>query len=216
MGGFGSGKSYVKRRKRRGLKLFTSDLPRIDIPKMMKDVKETPSCYFVLKNIKLKIVEDVIHLEDLNKDQRTFSILRIASIPCNYGGFRYFGLCPICQKKVTKLYLFKTMFACRHCLKLAYPSQNETLHLRLLTKKYKAKEKLNKDEWTKPKWMRQKTFDRLRKEFFSLSEMSDFADMFSLRTNRQAKALSKKYVSVECVPVEVVMTSYGKYCNNAL
>lgn len=46
---------------------------------------------------------------------------------CNYGGKRYWFLCPICKKRVAKIYLPPKgkYFACRACHYLTYRSCNE-------------------------------------------------------------------------------------------
>ena len=55
----------------------------------------------------------------------------IVSTDCNYGGTRYWFLCPLwkngqyCGRRVRKLYKRGDYFGCRQCLQLAYPSQNE-------------------------------------------------------------------------------------------
>ncbi len=46
--------------------------------------------------------------------------------PCNYGGWRYWFICPLnnCRRRVGKLYLAGKYFGCRHCHDLTYASQN--------------------------------------------------------------------------------------------
>lgn len=58
-----------------------------------------------------------------------------------------------------------------------------------------ARKKLSNDEWTKPKWMRKKTFERLRNEYFALDEKCDIAHMFSLRNNRIVDKIYERYGS---------------------
>ena len=47
--------------------------------------------------------------------------------PCNYGGFRYWFLCPSCHSRRRVLYLpyESKYFACRKCYNLCYESQQE-------------------------------------------------------------------------------------------
>lgn len=47
--------------------------------------------------------------------------------PCDFGGFRYWFVCPGrgCGRRVSKLYGLGRYFLCRHCHNLAYASQNE-------------------------------------------------------------------------------------------
>ena len=48
----------------------------------------------------------------------------IDKLPCNYGGFRYFFKCPLCEKRMRFLYFAEqSLFICRGCLNLGYNSQ---------------------------------------------------------------------------------------------
>lgn len=58
--------------------------------------------------------------------------MRIEGTPCNYGGLRYWFICPIyrqgqyyCGRRVGTLYLGGDYFACRHCYDLTYQSKNK-------------------------------------------------------------------------------------------
>ncbi len=59
--------------------------------------------------------------------------VNLTTTPCNFGGKRWWFVCPIvksntpCSRRVDCLYLCSgsKYFACRHCLNLAYSSQNE-------------------------------------------------------------------------------------------
>lgn len=92
--------------------------------------------------------------------------INILKTPCNYGGHRKWLECPNCKRRVGILAGADVYFACRHCYKLAYGSQNETKADRLI----RAKEKIGKqifedyshgEGYFKKKGMHQKTFDRL-------------------------------------------------------
>lgn len=41
----------------------------------------------------------------------------------NYGGVRYWLVCPVCGKRKGTLYDVKSVMACRNCAKLYYPLQ---------------------------------------------------------------------------------------------
>lgn len=62
--------------------------------------------------------------------------IRIVSTDCNYGGYRYWFLCPLvikdtrCNRRIRKLYCHQNYFGCRTCLRLCYSSQNESLRHR--------------------------------------------------------------------------------------
>lgn len=94
--------------------------------------------------------------------------IRLDQTPCNFGGHRYWFICPDCGKRVGVLHGIR--FLCRHCHNLAYASQNETASDRLLRKTRKLRRRLGVSEIMtvpvlfKPKGMHQKTFDKLLRQ----------------------------------------------------
>ncbi len=90
---------------------------------------------------------------------------------CNFGGQRPWFLCPArgCGRRVAVLY-GGSIFACRHCHQLAYPSQRETSYDRAARRADKIREKLAwepgilNDRGWKPKGMHWRTFKRLSRE----------------------------------------------------
>lgn len=54
--------------------------------------------------------------------------------PCNYGGYRFWFLCPHCFRRVAVLYGARKYFLCRHCYGLTYSSQQKSLSGRLMQK----------------------------------------------------------------------------------
>lgn len=89
---------------------------------------------------------------------------------CNYGGERVWFKCPKCNLRVAKLFLQNPYFICRHCCKLSYRSQSESVSDRSHRKSVAIKEKLKFDSKRmlpiayipKPKGMHWKTFNKLR------------------------------------------------------
>lgn len=84
--------------------------------------------------------------------------------PCAFGGNRAWFRCPACSRRVAILY-GATVFACRHCLQLAYQSQREPPHYRALYKAQAIHEKLGgtgiiDDPVFKPKGMHWLTYYR--------------------------------------------------------
>ncbi len=82
--------------------------------------------------------------------------------PCPYGGNRAWLHCPCCCHRVAVLYL-SGVFTCRHCLHLAYKSQQEAPHDRALRKAQKIHERLGGtgilvDSISKPKGMHWRTY----------------------------------------------------------
>lgn len=58
-----------------------------------------------------------------NHKNSTYNI-PIEKQPCNYGGFRYFFRCPLCQNRMRLLYFAQnSVFLCRKCLNLSYETQ---------------------------------------------------------------------------------------------
>lgn len=78
----------------------------------------------------------------------------LVSSPCNYGGKRYWFLCPLskngvlCGRRVGVLYKSGDYFGCRHCYELTYKSKNENRQskYRCLFKVFDMEEKLEKVE----------------------------------------------------------------------
>lgn len=65
------------------------------------------------------------------KENMKYKISLVAT-PCNYGGFRYWFVCPLskngqyCGRRVGSLFQIGKYFGCRHCGEIAYQSQMET------------------------------------------------------------------------------------------
>lgn len=74
--------------------------------------------------------------------------------------------------------------------------------MRLLFKQDKIGKKIDGDWWNKPKWMREKTFKKLRSEYIDLDEKMHLADMFSLRDLSTLEGLYEKYPMACCATVE--------------
>ena len=100
----------------------------------------------------------------------------ITYAPCRYGGERPYFLCPgvvngrHCGRRVAKLYAGGRYFLCRHCYRLAYASQSESEHDRVLRRRDKRRMRLGGNPGTesfwlrKPKGMWRRTFERERDE----------------------------------------------------
>ena len=93
--------------------------------------------------------------------------------PCRFGGERPWFTCSVyangtyCGRQVTKLYQTGRLFACRHCSRLAYASQQESAHDRGLRKAQGIRMRLGgtanmlDDFPEKPKGMHRRTYERL-------------------------------------------------------
>jgi hypothetical protein len=99
---------------------------------------------------------------------------------CHFGGFRYFFRCPVsgCDRRMRKLYVYDCYFACRKCLNLGYLSQKVVSSRRFYLMGKKIKQRLENSGgnlYTKPKWMRSKTFNELQRKEASYQIKSEFA-----------------------------------------
>lgn len=102
--------------------------------------------------------------------------IRLTHTDCHYGGQRPYFICPgvrggkLCARRVGKLFMGQKYFLCRHCNNLAYASQSETRHDRMLRRANKIRNALGGPSGTahliafKPRGMWQRTYQRKRFE----------------------------------------------------
>ncbi|RRW29106.1 hypothetical protein EGJ44_20795 [Ectopseudomonas oleovorans] len=92
----------------------------------------------------------------------------IARTPCHLGGTRAWFLCPCCNRRVARLYL-RGLFACRHCHRLSYTSQqagkadsalDRSLALRHTVGANEGPLTMGADWIARPKGMHRQTFAR--------------------------------------------------------
>ena len=172
MGGSGSGRfSYSKQTTIESVNKF--DIRQLGKP----DYKM--SC-----PIRYKMEEDTItlkyhHHPSRGKEREAIEqVVYFEKTSCNYGRYRLWFLCPKCSRRVAVLYCAGRQFLCRHCCKLTYTSTRECLEDRMRRKARKIRKRLGASNnlfepiLFKPKYMHQKTFDRLRKEADSASNLS--------------------------------------------
>lgn len=95
--------------------------------------------------------------------------ISLSKTPVHLGGHRSWFLCPGCDRRVAALYLAK-WFRCRHCLDLRYASQRETPRFRAISRIQRIRKKLGgtgnlmKPRPTRPRYMHQRTYQRLLRE----------------------------------------------------
>lgn len=212
MGGLGSGKG-TRRKAWRSKKRYITSLPEIPVSKLIHARRGVPSDnQFILGKLKCEIHPSSIHLQHDEKLPLVVSEIEISASPCYYGGYRYYGLCPACNRCVRSLYVLDgTIPVCRVCLGMVYSSQNATFSYRLYRKLKSAKNKLNNDEWTKPKWIRKKTFEQLRANVSELDEKQQIADFLSLRNHRSANKIFDKYGSAIAAAEMLGGRLYGSF-----
>ena len=120
-------------------------------------------------------------------------VIRIVHLPCRFGGNRVYFNCPgpkegtECGRRITKLYLSRRYFLCRHCNQLAYASQYEQPWQRAHRRANKLKQRLGIDVGIgdpfpeKPKGMWARTYGCLLEEILQaeLSAYEAQANMFN-------------------------------------
>lgn len=112
---------------------------------------------------------------------------------CTFGGRRAWFLCPArgCGRRVAILY-GGAIFACRHCYRLAYPSQRETADDRAARRADRIRARLGWEPGIlngaggKPKGMRWRTFERLTAEHdaFVAESLAGMAQRFGMLKGR--------------------------------
>lgn len=119
----------------------------------------------------------IIEITEGPLKKETYAI-KVNKQPCNFGGFRFYFYCPICTKRMQKLYGLCGLYLCRKCLNLGYESQRMAPSLRYLHRANVIKAKLknlNGSIYTKPKWMRKKTYLYLRQTYWDYIDLYDKA-----------------------------------------
>lgn len=180
MGGQGSG-----RRWHYGAADRTDDYRRLDVRRWQRDGFLTPGRAFgwqwarhgeEVASIDVRTETDRVILsyrhrsggDDWKSEEYP---VRLDWTACTYGGRRVWFLCPArgCGRRVAILY-GGAIFACRHCYRLAYPSQRETADDRAARRADRIRARLGWEPGIfngaggKPKGMRWHTFERLTAE----------------------------------------------------
>ena len=188
MGGMGSG-----RRWHYGANATTDDYRAIDVRHWQRDGFLTPGRIFgwqwtrndeVTASIQVRVETDRVCLIYRHRSRsgewidENYPVL-LNWTTCNLGGQRPWFCCPArgCKRRVAILY-GGSIFACRHCYKLAYPSQRETSDGRALRRADRIRARLGwkpgvaNGRGVKPKGMHWRTFIRLFAEYNASVEQS--------------------------------------------
>jgi hypothetical protein len=120
-------------------------------------------------------------------------IISLVHMRCRFGGSRPYFICPgprdgnDCGRRITKLYLSRRYFLCRHCNQLAYGSQYEEPWERARRRANKLKQRLGVDAGRaqplpeKIKRMRRRTFDDLVNEMLQAEILANEAEVNKFR-----------------------------------
>lgn len=173
MGGYFSG--------RRGGKDCTDDMRQVDVRCLQRDGYLKPGRTFgwqwqrhgeVVASINLLVQADRVtftyrHRAGSGDWQDVGCAARLDRTPCTYGGTRVWWRCPNCERRVAILYIGKTP-ACRHCYRLAYRCERESVDDRATRQANKLRDRLGwepgivNSNGIKPKGMHWRTFERLQ------------------------------------------------------
>lgn len=180
MGGMGSGRRWYY-----GANNTTSDYRSLDVRRWQRDGLLTPGRAFgwqwsrdgeVVASIQVRVETGRVYLiyrQRSGGDWKDENYpVWLDWTPCNLGGQRPWFRCPArgCGRRVAILY-GGGIFACRHCYRLAYPSQRETWDDRATRRADRIRARLGWEpgilngEGLKPKGMHWRTFDKLVAEY---------------------------------------------------
>ena len=200
MGGFGSGRGQ-------GGKETTSDMRPLDIRKLQRNGLLTPGRAFgwqwtangkEVASIQMRTELDRVILDYRSRGnggewQAMEYPVTLEWTPCNLGGRRAWLLCPArgCGRRVAVLF-GGSIFACRHCHKLAYQCQRETDDDRAMRRADTIRRRLGwgagiaNPEGGKPKGMHWRTYQRLKAEhaIFANASWAGMAERLGLMNRR--------------------------------
>jgi hypothetical protein len=200
MGGFGSGRGQ-------GGKDTTSDMRALDILRLQRDGLLIPGRAWTsawkrngaeVASIQGRTEVDRVILNYRSRSnggewQAMEYPVRLEWSPCNFGGRRAWFVCPAqgCGRRVAILF-GGSIFACRHCHKLAYDCQRETDDDRAMRRADTIRWRLGWEagianpEGGKPKGMHWRTYQRLTAEYatFANASWAGMAERLGLMNRR--------------------------------
>jgi hypothetical protein len=131
----------------------------------------------------------VVWLDYKKGDEPLTYPVYLTSVCPNYGGRRWYFICPLagCGRRVACLYLAPgaRYFGCRQCCNLTYQSTREALSDRVDSRLYKVRRRMRAEgEVTggildpippRRRYMHLKTYGRLMREYYNLLDLRDLA-----------------------------------------
>ena len=188
MGGWGSGRRWAS-------KDTTADYRQLDVRRLQRDGLLERRWGFnwrwtrngeAVGNINIRPEDDRVILNYRTREsggewiEKEYSVI-LERTPCHYGGERVWFRCPAvrCGRRVATLY-GGTIFACRHCHRLGYESQRESVSARADSRAWRIRERCGGwgcllDPLFRPKGMQQRTFRRLYRAYEKACETSAFS-----------------------------------------
>jgi hypothetical protein len=194
MGAKGSGRHY-----RFDTRLYTEDFRNIDIREFNQrgwlNNKEPSTLTWSRRGEKIASVQFLVRTpvqfpEEIPNIRMRYNVrknagawqeldykISLTTTECNFGGLRYWFICPDCNKRVCVLYA-DILFKCRTCLGIVHKSRNESALDQATRRLKKEKDNLwpvldlslfdSVRSLYRPKWMRHKTFDAKHIELLAL------------------------------------------------
>jgi hypothetical protein len=200
MGGSGSGRHWST------VRGTTSECPSLDVRRLQRGRLLLPGQSFPYEwtrsgkkvaSVQVTTYEDRIELAydhvgagaGRQGERYCYSVL-LEWLPCNYGGRSAWFRCPAigCGRRVAILY-GKGPFACRHCHRLAYPSQRQLAYWRAVSRARAIRQRLGgtanlcEPFPAKPKGMHWQTYGSLFREH-ETAKAAVYAGWFAALTNR--------------------------------
>jgi hypothetical protein len=165
---------YWKVKKKHIPKKLCSNLTSIDSFKFYKgNAKGHIITGFTVQPLGVRAEAYPNHLKITYRNRMNCSyMIAIDRLTCNYGGFRCFFKCPLCQKRMRFLYFAEhSVFLCRSCLNLSYASQRlrpteRCSHMQDKVKKLIKQKGGDLDTYKKPPKMHQNTYQKLKDKHF--------------------------------------------------
>ncbi|CEG55686.1 hypothetical protein [Legionella fallonii] len=183
MGGYGSGQNQHYRSKSTTNGYRCIDIRRWNREKLLQGKNSFNRLWLydgkVTFSIQVEVVSNldslILRWQNANQEEEPQCIKYVVGLTwldCHFGGQRPWFICPLktCGRRVAILY-GGPVFMCRHCLKLVYQSQRETIIDRAFRGARKIHKKFN---WTdslldcledKPKGMHWRTFIKLCEKY---------------------------------------------------
>ncbi len=98
----------------------------------------------------------------------------LTTTECHFGGYRYWWLCPLCERRCGVVYWEESGLVCQQWVGLAYKSENESdierlrRKIRKVGRKIGAPDNLIEAPTVKPKYMRARTYVQLLQKYENL------------------------------------------------
>lgn len=160
---------YWKVKKQHVARKLCSSFAAIDSFKLYQ--KNNIIAGFIVEPLAITVEAYSSHLKITYRKRKEYSYtIPVERISCNYGGFRSYFRCPLCEKRMRILYFAEqSIFLCRMCLNLSYNSQRLRTsrrygHISDQIKAFVREKGGDLDQYKKPPRMHNTSYDKLRQK----------------------------------------------------